>query len=102
MFHARLPADERRYLRTGDLGFIQRGELFVTGRVKDLIIVNARNIYPQDVEATVGRAAPAVRRSVAFSVPGEGSERLVVLAEAGHRDVRPTISRRSSRRSAPA
>ena len=87
VFHARLAADERRYLRTGDLGFIQRGELFVTGRVKDLIIVNARNIYPQDVEATVGRAAPAVRRSVAFSVPGEGSERLVVLAEAGHRDV---------------
>jgi acyl-CoA synthetase (AMP-forming)/AMP-acid ligase II len=62
------------------------GELFITGRIKDLIIVNARNIYPQDVEATVGRAAAAVRRSVAFSVPGEGSERLVVLAEAGHRE----------------
>ena len=85
VFDAQLAADERRYLRTGDLGFIHRGELFVTGRVKDLIIVNARNIYPQDVEATVGRAAPAVRRSVAFSVPGEGSERLVVLAEAGNR-----------------
>jgi acyl-CoA synthetase (AMP-forming)/AMP-acid ligase II len=85
VFDAQLAADERRYLRTGDLGFIHRGELFVTGRVKDVIIVNARNIYPQDVEATVGRAAPAVRRSVAFSVPGEGSERLVVLAEAGNR-----------------
>ena len=83
IFHAQLPGDERRYLRTGDLGFIHGGELFITGRIKDLIIVNARNIYPQDVEAAVGRAAPAVRRSVAFSVPGEGSERLVVLAEAG-------------------
>jgi acyl-CoA synthetase (AMP-forming)/AMP-acid ligase II len=86
VFHARLPGDARRYLRTGDLGFIHRGELFITGRIKDLIIVNARNIYPQDVEAAVGRAAPAIRRSVAFSVPDEGSERLVVLAEAAHRD----------------
>lgn len=84
VFHAQLPGDERRYLRTGDLGFIHDGELFITGRIKDLIIVNARNIYPQDVEAAVGRAAPAVGRSVAFSLPGEDSERLVVLAEASH------------------
>jgi acyl-CoA synthetase (AMP-forming)/AMP-acid ligase II len=82
VFHARLAGDERRYLRTGDLGFVHGGELFITGRIKDLIIVNARNIYPQDIEAAVGRAAPTVRKSVAFSVPGEGSERLVVLAEA--------------------
>jgi acyl-CoA synthetase (AMP-forming)/AMP-acid ligase II len=87
VFHAQLPGDERSYLRTGDLGFFQDGELFITGRIKDLIIVNARNIHPQDVEAAVGRAAPTVGRSVAFSVPGEGSERLVVLAEAGpHED----------------
>jgi acyl-CoA synthetase (AMP-forming)/AMP-acid ligase II len=86
VFHARLPGDERRFLRTGDLGFVHGGELVITGRIKDLIIVNARNIYPQDVEATVGRAAPAVRRSVAFSVCGEGSERLVVLAEAAHQE----------------
>ncbi len=88
VFGAQLPGDERRYLRTGDLGFVQDDELFITGRIKDLIIVNARNIYPQDVEAAVGRAAPAVRRSVAFSMPDEGSERLVVLAEAGHREGR--------------
>jgi acyl-CoA synthetase (AMP-forming)/AMP-acid ligase II len=86
VFHAQLPGDERRYLRTGDLGFLQGGELFITGRIKDLIIVNARNIYPQDVEAAVGRAAPAIRRSVAFSMPDDGSERLVVLAEAGTRE----------------
>ena len=85
VFHARLPGDEHRYLRTGDLGFVHGGELFITGRIKDLIIVNARNIYPQDIEAAVGRAAPTVRKSVAFSVPGEGSERLVVLAEAVQR-----------------
>ncbi len=88
VFHAQLPDDKRSYLRTGDLGFLQDGELFITGRIKDLIIVNARNIYPQDVEAAVGRAAPAVRRSVAFSMPDERSERLVVLAEAGHREDR--------------
>lgn len=82
-FHGEVPGDERRYLRTGDLGFMHDGELFITGRIKDLIIVNARNIYPQDVEAAVGRAAPTVRRCVAFSVTGPGSEQLVVLAEVG-------------------
>jgi acyl-CoA synthetase (AMP-forming)/AMP-acid ligase II len=87
VFHAELPGDARRYLRTGDLGFIHEDELFVTGRIKDLIIVNARNIYPQDVEATVRRAVPAVRKSVAFSIPGDDSERLVVLAETSHRGV---------------
>lgn len=86
VFHAQLPGDDRRYLRTGDLGFVHDGELYISGRIKDLIIVNARNIYPQDVEAAVGRAAPGVRKSVAFSVPDEGCERLVVLAEAGRLD----------------
>jgi acyl-CoA synthetase (AMP-forming)/AMP-acid ligase II len=86
VFHAQVPGDDRRYLRTGDLGFVYRGELYITGRIKDLIIVNARNIYPQDVEAAVVRAAPDIRRSVAFSVPDEGSERLVVLVEAADPD----------------
>jgi acyl-CoA synthetase (AMP-forming)/AMP-acid ligase II len=87
VFHAQLAGDERRYLRTGDLGFIGDGELFITGRIKDLIIVNARNIYPQDVEATVRRAVPAVGKSVAFSLPGEDCERLVVLAEASNQGI---------------
>jgi acyl-CoA synthetase (AMP-forming)/AMP-acid ligase II len=86
IFGAQVPGDDRRYLRTGDLGFLYGGELYITGRIKDLIIVNARNIYPQDVEAAVGRAAPDIRRSVAFSMPGDGSERLVVLAEAVNPD----------------
>jgi acyl-CoA synthetase (AMP-forming)/AMP-acid ligase II len=83
MFHARLQGDDREYLRTGDLGFIRSGELFVTGRIKDLIIVAGRNIYPHDVEATVVREDPAFRRAVAFSVDGTGSEELCVVAEAG-------------------
>lgn len=81
VFHARLADDERRYMRTGDLGFLSAGELYVTGRIKDLIIVNARNIYPQDVEAAVVRAAPGIRSAVAFSIPGDGAEQMVVLAE---------------------
>ena len=87
MFHARLAHDEHEYLRTGDLGFLRSGELFVTGRIKDLIIVSGRNIYPQDVEATVVRADPAVRVAAAFSVDGEASERLCVIAEAGYEEV---------------
>ena len=83
MFHARLPGEDREYLRTGDLGFIRSGELFVTGRIKDLIIVNGRNIYPHDVEAAVVRADPAFRRAVAFSIDGNSSEELCVVAEAG-------------------
>ena len=87
MFHARLAHEEREYLRTGDLGFLRSGELYVTGRIKDLIIVSGRNIYPQDVEANVVRADPAVRVAAAFSVDGEASEQLCVIAEAGYEEV---------------
>ncbi|MGB8180779.1 MAG: AMP-binding protein, partial [Stellaceae bacterium] len=70
--------------RTGDLGYIAGGELFVTGRKKDLIIVGGRNLYPQDIEEVVSRVAGIIPgRCVAFGVPDEaaGTERLVVLAE---------------------
>ena len=66
VFHARLAGEDGEYLRTGDLGFMRSGELFVTGRIKDLIIVSGRNIYPQDVEATVMRADPAFRIAAAL------------------------------------
>lgn len=71
------------WLRTGDLGVLHDGRLYVTGRIKDLVIVDGRNHYPQDIEATVQEAHPAVRRDrvAAFSVPGEETERLVVVAE---------------------
>lgn len=71
------------FLRTGDLGFLQDGELFVTGRLKDVVIIRGRNHYPQDIELTVEKSHPALRLgcSAAFSVEVEGEERLVVVAE---------------------
>ncbi|WP_240506799.1 fatty acyl-AMP ligase [Thermoactinospora rubra] len=75
------------WLRTGDLGVIHEGELYVTGRLKDLIIVDGRNHYPQDIEASVQEASDAVRRDhvAAFAVPGGDTERLVVVAERSRR-----------------
>ena len=70
-------------LRTGDLGFLHGGELYITGRKKDLIIINSRNYYPQDIEKVTEGAHDNIRTgcSAAFSVPGEMSEELVVVAE---------------------
>ncbi|MDF5752448.1 fatty acyl-AMP ligase [Spongiactinospora sp. TRM90649] len=74
---------EGPFLRTGDLGVLDDGELFVVGRLKDLVIVGGRNHYPQDIEATVESAHPLVRRGcvVAFGSTAQGAERLVVVAE---------------------
>ncbi|MET9685483.1 fatty acyl-AMP ligase [Streptomyces coeruleorubidus] len=71
------------WLRTGDLGTVLEGQLVVTGRLKDLIIIDGRNHYPQDVEATAQDADPVVRRDrlAAFAVPGGGGERVVIVAE---------------------
>ncbi|MBI3227041.1 MAG: AMP-binding protein [Mycolicibacterium cosmeticum] len=71
------------WLRTGDLGVYLDGELFITGRVKDVLIVDGRNHYPQDIEHTVAEATPAVRAgfAVAFSVPLAGGEGVVIVAE---------------------
>jgi 8-amino-7-oxononanoate synthase len=71
------------YMRTGDLGFFDDGELFVTGRLKDLIIIRGRNHYPQDLEASVEDTGSLVRAGsvAAFSVEVEGRERVVVVAE---------------------
>jgi fatty acid CoA ligase FadD32 len=73
------------WLRTGDLGVMHDGELFVTGRLKDLIIVDGRNHYPQDIEATVEAAHRAIRRGhvAVFTVERDGREELVVVAEHG-------------------
>ncbi len=67
------------FLRTGDLGFRHEGELFVTGRLKDVIIVRGRNHYPQDLERTAQTAHEAVDVGSAFSVEIDGSEELVVV-----------------------
>ena len=71
------------WLRTGDLGFLRDGELFVTGRLKDLIIIRGRNYYPQDLELTVDNAHEAIRagNTAAFAVEVAGEERLVVTPE---------------------
>ncbi|WP_438019494.1 amino acid adenylation domain-containing protein [Sorangium sp. So ce315] len=83
-FGARLPGDDATpYLRTGDLGFLSGGELFVTGRIKDLIVIRGRNLYPDDIERTVEAAHPHVRPGccAAFSIEVDGEERLGIAAE---------------------
>ncbi len=81
------PATGGRWLRTGDLGFLDGGELYVTGRRKDLLIVAGRNHYPQDIERTVEAVDPAVRPGccVAAGLDVGGEERLLVVAEVNHR-----------------
>jgi acyl-CoA synthetase (AMP-forming)/AMP-acid ligase II len=83
-FHGYL-ADTREgpFLRTGDLGFLQNGELFITGRIKDTIIIGGQNYYPQDIELTVENSHPALRPNcgAAFAVDIKGSERLVIVHE---------------------
>lgn len=75
--------DPGPFLRTGDLGFINGGELFVTGRLKDLIIIGGHNHYPHDIEETVELSHPALRVGccAAFSVELKESEHLVIVAE---------------------
>ncbi|MDH6593494.1 amino acid adenylation domain-containing protein [Variovorax sp. TBS-050B] len=72
-----------RWLRTGDLGFMHEGQLYVTGRIKDLIIVRGHNIYPQDVERLIEAEVDAVRKSrvAVFSVERPGGEGIGVAAE---------------------
>ena len=71
------------YLRTGDLGFLHRGELFLTGRLKDLIIVRGRNYYPHDLEWSAQQAHPGLRRGygAAFSIEGKTGECVVLVHE---------------------
>jgi acyl-CoA synthetase (AMP-forming)/AMP-acid ligase II len=71
------------FLRTGDLGFIHEGQLYIGGRIKDLIIIDGENHYPQDIEFTVENAHPSVRNgcTAAFAIDKDGKERLVVVAE---------------------
>ena len=74
---------EGPWLRTGDLGFICDGELFIVGRIKDLLIVYGRNHSPDDLEATIQTIAPG--RCAAISVPDDGTEKLVAIIELKNR-----------------
>jgi fatty-acyl-CoA synthase len=104
--HADGSTVEGSWLRTGDLGVYLDDELYVTGRIADLVTIAGRNHYPQDIEATAAEASPMVRRGyvTAFSVPADelpGSatpsteQRLVVIAEraagTSRKDPRPAI-----------
>ena len=82
-FQAKLMLDERNWLRTGDYGFLRDGELFVTGRLKDLLIIRGRNIYPQDIEQLAEQHLCFLEPNAcaAFSVDCNGEEKMVVVAE---------------------
>jgi amino acid adenylation domain-containing protein len=82
------PPDGRTYLRTGDLAYARNGQLYICGRIKDLIIIRGRNHHPQDVEATVERAHAGVQPgcTAAFGIENDDAgEGLVVVAEVGRR-----------------
>jgi acyl-CoA synthetase (AMP-forming)/AMP-acid ligase II len=84
VFEGRLREEpSQAFLRTGDLGFVRRDELYVTGRLKDLIIVAGRNIYPQDVEHSAERSFEglAVGSAAAFAIEADGRESFAVLIE---------------------
>ncbi|MBR8835929.1 MAG: AMP-binding protein [Stigonema ocellatum SAG 48.90 = DSM 106950] len=83
-FNAQLQdTKEGSFLRTGDLGFLLDGELFITGRLKDMIIIRGQNHYPQDIELTVQKSHPALRTNcgAVFSVEIKGVEQLVITQE---------------------
>jgi 8-amino-7-oxononanoate synthase len=89
-FGARIEGSDAEFLRTGDLGFLDDGQLFVTGRLKDLVILNGRNYYPQDLELAAERSHSSLRpgHAAAFAIDGDGRERLVIALEVTrhHRD----------------
>ncbi|MEZ4774222.1 MAG: AMP-binding protein [Bacteroidia bacterium] len=83
-FHAFIKTTgEGPFLRTGDLGFIYDNELYITGRLKDLMIIRGKNHYPQDIEHTTGQSHEALKPGgcAAFSIEVSGEERLVIAAE---------------------
>jgi thioester reductase-like protein len=86
LFHARLVDDspyDDGYLRTGDMGFFHDGELFVCGRIKDMIILRGQNYYPQDIEAVVEKASGLIRGNciAAFQINEESEPALAIVAE---------------------
>jgi fatty-acyl-CoA synthase len=104
--HAEGASNADTWLRTGDLGVYLDGELYITGRIADLVVIDGRTHYPQDIEATAAQATPTVRHGyvAAFSVPAHelaqqdsdhAGERLVIIAEraagTGRADPQPAI-----------
>lgn len=90
IFQAYVDDNDGPYLRTGDLGFVYRDELFVTGRSKDVLIFRGKNYYPQDIELTVSNANAALDNNggAAFSIMCEQQERLVIVQQVKRTAVR--------------
>ncbi|WP_275272943.1 non-ribosomal peptide synthetase [Pantoea ananatis] len=82
-FETKIIGDSRPYLKTGDLGFIYNGDLFIAGRIKELMIFNGRNFYPQDIESTIEKLDPAFRANgcAAFSLENNNGTQLVIVQE---------------------
>ncbi|MCB5294959.1 MAG: AMP-binding protein [Candidatus Cloacimonetes bacterium] len=92
MFEAQIKNQPgKNWLRTGDLGFIHQGEVYITGRLKDLIIIHGKNFYPQDIEFVVTESHPDLKANAcaAFSIEVDEEEKLVITAE-----VKRTVLRR--------
>jgi acyl-CoA synthetase (AMP-forming)/AMP-acid ligase II/acyl carrier protein len=82
VFEARLEGDNSAYLRTGDLGFLHADRLYVTGRIKELVIIRGRNYHPHEIEEAVRNAHPALSSTAAaFAVTTGDEEKLVVISE---------------------
>jgi len=90
-FRSTLESGEGPFLRTGDLGFLHGGELFVTGRAKDVLIQKGRNYYPQDIELVAGTSHACLRTdyTAAFTVDEEDGERLVIVQEVHRKHAQP-------------
>jgi amino acid adenylation domain-containing protein len=85
IFEAKIKDDtkKRSFLRTGDMGFLHEGELYISGRIKDLILIHGENYYPQDFEITVSEAHPKIRPgcAAAFSIEIAENEQLAIVTE---------------------
>ncbi|WNO11461.1 non-ribosomal peptide synthetase [Teredinibacter sp. KSP-S5-2] len=84
-FHAKIAddTDQRNYMRTGDLGFINQGQIFITGRHKEIVVIRGQNYYPQDIERSVQNSNPAfvINGGASFAIDIAGEEKLVVVQE---------------------
>nr|APZ78722.1 acyl-CoA synthetase [Hyalangium minutum] len=83
LFQVEVPSHEGRFIRTGDLGFMENGSLFIVGRLKDVVKIRGKTLHAQDIEDAASASHPALSPGAiaAFSVEEEGEERLVVVAE---------------------
>lgn len=83
-FNGRLADDPRAFLRTGDLGFVYRGDLYICGRIKEMMILHGRNVFPADLCTIVEEIGPAMRgrRAGAFALEGEAGDEAVIVCAA--------------------